>query len=124
MIDMPWNWRQPVTWVLKVNLIFLVIDLLLLPFLSLFLGVSVLSLVKAGFFPTMLLLNSSIIFLAGGLIAMSSSIFPSKIREYVFHSDEKWSEEKQKKSERKANLYILTGIILFLESLVSAFLIL
>ena len=124
MIDMPWNWRQPVTWILKVNLIFLVIDLLLLPFLSLFLGVSVLSLVKAGFFPTMLLLNSSIIFLAGGLIAMFSSIFPSKIREYIFHFDEKWSQETQKKSERKANLYILTGIILFLESLVSAVLIL
>jgi len=123
MIDMPWNWRQPVTWVLKVNLTFFAIDLLLLLFLSLFLGVSVLSLVKAGFFPMMLLLDCGIIFLAGGLIAMSSSIFPSKIREYVFHSDE-WSEEKQKKSERKANLYILTGIILFLESFVSAFLIL
>ena len=123
MIDMPWNWRQPVTWVLKVNLTFLAIDLLLLLFLSLFLGVSVLSLVKAGFFPMMLLLDCGIIFLAGGLIAMSYSIFPSKIREYVFHSDE-WSEEKQKKSERKANLYILTGIILFLESFASAFLIL
>jgi len=124
MIDMPWNWRQRVTWILKVNLTFLVIDLLLLPFLSLFLGVSVLSLVKAGFFPTMLLLNSSIIFLAGGLIAMFSSIFPSKIREYIFHSDEKWSEETQKKSERKANLYVLAGIILFLESLISAVLVL
>lgn len=124
MIDMPWNWRQPVTLVLKVNLIFLVIDLLLLLLSSVFLGVDVLSLVKAGFFPMMLLLNCGIIFLAGGLVAMSSSIFPSKIREYIFHSDEKWSEEKQKKSERKANLYILTGIILFLESLVSAFLIL
>jgi len=72
----------------------------------------------------MLLLDCGIIFLAGGLIAMSYSIFPSKIREYVFHYDEKWSEEKQKKSERKANLYILTGIILFLESFASAFLIL
>ena len=120
---MSWNWRQPVTWVLKVNLTFLIIDLLLLLFLSLFLGVGVLSLVSAGFFPMILLLNSGIIFLAGGLVAMSSSIFPSKIREYVFHSDEKWSEEKQKKSERKANLYILTGIFLFLESLISAFLI-
>lgn len=55
---------------------------------------------------------------------MFSSIFPSKIREYIFHSDEEWSEETQKKSERKANLYILTGIILFLESLISAVLVL
>jgi len=121
---MSWNWRQSVTWVLEVNLTFLAIDLLLLLFLSLFLRVGVLDLVSAGFFPMILLLNSGIIFLAGGLVAMSSSIFPSKIREYIFHSDEKWSEEKQKRSERKANLYILTGGILFLESLVSAFLIL
>jgi len=124
MIHMPWNWRQPVTWVLKVNLTFLVIDLLLLLFLSLLLRVSVFNLVKAGFFPMTLLLNSGIVFLAGGLIAMSSSIFPSKIREYVFHSDEKWSKEKEKKSERKANLYILIGVILFLESLFSTYLIL
>ena len=118
---MPWNWRQPVLWVLKVNLAFLVIDLLLLLFLALLLRVSVFSLVKAGFFPMTLLLNSGIVFLAGGLMAMSSSIFPSKIREYVLHSDEKWSEERQKKSERKANLYILTGIILFLESVISTY---
>lgn len=119
---MPWNWLRPVTWVLKVNFTFLVIDLLLLPFLSLFFKVSVLTLVKGGFFSMMLLLDSGIIFLAGGLIAMSSSIFPSKIREHVFHSNERWSQGKHKKSEKKANLYILTGVLLFLESIVSAFL--
>ena len=121
MIHMPWNWRQPILWVLKVNLFFLVIDLLLLLFLALLLRVSVFSLVKAGFFPMTLLLDSGIVFLAGGLMAMSSSIFPSKIREHVLHSDEKWSEERQKKSERKANLYILTGIVLFLESVISTY---
>ena len=120
---MSWNWRLSVTWVLKVNLAFLAIDLLLLPFLSLFVKVSMLLLVKGGFFSMMLLLDSGIIFLAGGLIAMSSSIFPSKVREHVFHSDEKWSLEKHKKNQRKANLYILTGVVLFLESIVSGFII-
>ncbi len=119
---MPWNWRHTVTWVLKVNLAFLVLDLLLLPFLSLFFKVDVLTLVEGGFFPIMLLLNSGIVFLAGGLIAMTSSIFPSKIREYVFHSHEKWSQEKQRESEKKANLYLLAGVLLFLESLFSTFL--
>jgi len=123
MIIMAWNWRRPLTWVLKVNLAFLVIDLLLLPFLSLFFKVSAFTLVKDGFFSMMLLLESGIIFLAGGLVAMSSSIFPSKVREHVFHSDEKWSQEKHKKSEAKANLYILAGVLLFLESIVSAFII-
>lgn len=123
MIVMPWNWRRSVIWVLKVNLAFLVIDLLLLPFLSLFFKVSVPTLVKGGFFPMMLLLDSGIIFLVGGLIAMSSSIFPSKVREHVFHSGEDWSQEKHKKSEAKANLYILTGILLLLESIVLGFII-
>lgn len=120
---MPWNWLRSVTWALKVNLAFLIIDLLLLPFFSLFFEVSVLMLVKDGFFSTMLLLDSGIIFLVGGLIAFSSSIFPSKVKEHVFHSEEKWSQEKHRKSERKANLYILTGILLFLESIVSGFIV-
>jgi len=124
MIVMPWNWRRLVTWVLKVNLVFLVIDLLLLPFLSLFFKVSVFTLVKGGFFSMVLLFEAGIIFLVGGLIAMSSSIFPSKIREHVFHSGEEWSKEKHERSEARANLYILTGVVLFLESLVSTFLVL
>lgn len=92
--------------------------------LSLFLEVGMIALMRGGFFPTILLLDSGVLFLAGGLIAIASSIFPSKIREYVFHSQEEWSQERHRKGERKANLYILTGIVLFLESLASAFLIL
>jgi len=123
MIIMPWKWRRPLTWVSKVNLACLVVDLLLLPFLSLFFKVSVFTLVKDGIFSMMLLLDSGIIFLVGGLIAISSSIFPSKVREHVFHSDEEWSQEKHKKSEKKANLYILAGVLLFLESIVSGFIV-
>jgi len=123
MIVMPWSWRRSVTWVLKVNLIFLLIDLLVLPFSALFLRVDAFTLVKDGFFSMMLLLDSGIIFLTGGLIAMSSSIFPSKVKEHVFHSDEKWSQKKHEKSQMKANFYILTGVVLFLESIVSAFMI-
>ncbi len=119
MMGMPQNWRPALIWVLRVNFVFLAIDLLLLLFLSIFLKVTVFTLVEDGFFSLILLLDSGIIFLIGGLIAMSSSIFPSKVREHVLHSDEKWSQETHKKSEKKANLYILAGILLFLESLVS-----
>ena len=77
------------------------------------------ALVRDGFFPTILLLDSGFLLLAGGLIAMTSSIFPSKIREYIFHSHEEWSQERHRKGEKGANLYILTGIVLFLESLAS-----
>ncbi len=121
MMGMPQNWRPALIWVLRVNFVFLAIDLLLLLFLSIFLKVTVFTLVEDGFFSLILLLDSGIILLIGGLIAMSSSIFPSKVREHVLNSDEKWSLEKHKKSEKKANLYILAGILLFLESLVSGF---
>lgn len=120
---MPRSWRRTITWVLKVNFVFFVIDLLLLLFSSLFFKVSMSMLVEDGFFSMILLFESGIIFLVGGLIAMSSSIFPSKIREHVFHSDEEWSQEKHKRGQMKANLYILTGALLFLESVISGFMI-
>ncbi len=123
MIGMSTDWRRSVTWMLKVNVIFLVIDIALLLLLSQFFRVAVFSLVHSGFFSMLLLLDSGIIFLMGGIIAMSSSIFPSKVREYVFRSHETWSQERHRKSERKANLYILMGILLFLESVVLGFIV-
>jgi len=122
MIIMFENWRQSLIWVLRANLIFLTVDLVLLAFLVLFLHVDAWTVVKDGYFSIAFLLDTGVIFLAGGFVAMSSSIFVSKVREYVLHSDEKWSEERDKMSQKKANLYILTGVLLFLESLVSGLL--
>ena len=122
-IIMPWSWRGAVTWVLKVNLFFLLINLVLLLVLSFFFEVAIFMLAEDGVFSMLLLLDSGIIFLAGGLMSMASSIFFSKVRVHVFHSEEKWSQEEQKKRESKANLYILMGIVLFVESIVSGFMI-
>lgn len=123
MIVMPSNWRRSISWVLKVNLAFLGINLLLLLFLSLFLKIKALLLLEGGFLTLMLLLDSGIIFFVGGFIPMFSSIFPSKIREHVFQSDEEWSQEKHRKSQMKGNVYILLGIVLFVESLISGYII-
>jgi len=114
------NWRQSLTWVLRVNIIFLVIDIVLLPILAVFYSIDVLTAIRNGYLTTMLFIESGVIFLAGGAIAMSGSIFFSKIKEHFFHSEERWSAEKQKKNEQKANLYILAGAFMFLESLVLA----
>lgn len=117
MIDMHEGWRKSVVWALRVNFIFLVIDLGLLLTWSLLHNINVLaSPVRRDFLSLLLLLEAGLVLLIGGSIAMSSSIFVSKIREHVFHSEEKWSKEKQKRSEVRANLYILAGIFLFLES--------
>ncbi len=123
MVVMVWSWRRSASWALKANLILLLIDLLVLLFSSLILEVDAFTLIQVNYFSMMLLLESGIIFLLGGLIAMSSSIFPSKVKEHFFHSGEEWSQEKHKESESKANLYILIGILLFLESIFSGFVI-
>ena len=93
----------------------------MLPVFSVFLDYDITNLVASGYFSRILLLNSGIVFLVGGLIAMSSSIFPSKIREHIFHAKEAWSPEEHKKSEAKANLYLILGILLFIESILAAF---
>lgn len=115
------KWKESIIWIIKANLILLIVDSLLLPILSLFLNQYIPTLITSGYYSKILLLNSGIIFLAGGLVAMSSSIFPSKIREHVFHTEETWSPEKQKKGEAKANLYIIAGVLLFIESMFVAF---
>lgn len=123
MMVMLSKWRQPLLWILRVNSVFIVIDFLLLLVWAAFLNSTSLVWFKSGYLSMMLLLEAGLVFLAGGLVAMSSSIFANKVRNYVFHSDEKWSVERGKKTERKANLCILTGGILFIESLIFALLI-
>ncbi len=115
------RWKASAIWIIKANIILLTIDSLLLPIFSLFLNQYISTLVTNGYYSKILLLNSGIILLVGGLVAMSSSIFPSKIREHIFHTDETWSPEKQRKGEAKANLYLIVGIILFSESMLAAF---
>jgi len=123
MMIMVSNWRKPLVWIVKANLLFLAIDLLVLILLVVFFSFDFLVSVKAGYFSAIFLLEAGIVFLIGGLIAMSSSIFVSKVKEHVFHSDEEWSIEKHEKSGKKANLYLLTGVLLFVESLILSILI-
>jgi len=117
---MPKGWRKSVIWALKVNLTVLAVDFLLLMIWLLLANGNILAPVRKDFLPLLLLLEAGLVFLIGGAVAMSSAIFPSKVQEHVFHSGEEWSKEKLKKGEAKANLYILAGAFLFLESLALA----
>ncbi|MEM3673607.1 MAG: hypothetical protein QW468_05250 [Candidatus Bathyarchaeia archaeon] len=121
---MPKNWRQPLIWILKANVIAVTVDIVFLALLVALMNLDVLALIRDGYFPKMLLLEAGIVFLIGGAIAMSASIFPSKVREHFLHSREEWSMEKLRKGEKKANLYILTGIILFIECIITSYLVL
>ncbi len=117
MVVMVADWLKSVIWALRVNLIVLVFDLILLAVWLLLQGANLIVPMRRDFFSVLLFLESALVFLAGGVVAMSSSIFPSKIREHFFRSKEEWSAEKHKKGEARANLYILAGVFLFLESL-------
>jgi hypothetical protein len=117
------NWRKPLIWILKVDVIVFAADFAFLALLVALMGLDIFVLIRTGYFPKMLLLEAGIAFLVGGGIAMASSIFPSKVKEHFLHSEEdgeEWSIEKLRRGEKKANLYILTGVLLFIESLIAS----
>ena len=116
-MDMVAAWRESVTWALKVNFIILGFNAIFLAIWLMLQNISLAPPMRKDFFAVLLLLESGLVFLTGGAIAMVSSIFASKVREYFFGSKEKWSAEKYKKSEARASLYILVAVFLFLESL-------
>ena len=73
-----------------------------------------------GFLAILLFFEAGLMFLIGGAVEMTSTVFFSKVREYVFHSREVWSIDEYKKGRRKALLYIFIGLFLFAESIVLA----
>ena len=121
MVRMTVDWGTSLFYALKVNFIIIVIDVVLLAIGLLLQSANIIAPIRRDFVMILLLLESALVFLTGGAVAMSTSIFPTKIREHFFRSKEKWSAEKHKKSEARANLYILVGIFLFMESLGLAF---
>lgn len=75
------------------------------------------------FLSTLLFLEAAVLLLIGSSFEFSSSIFFSKIREYFFHSGEKWSVEDYEHGRKRATPYLLLGVFLILEAFVSSFLI-
>jgi hypothetical protein len=115
------NLRMWTIWILKGNLVIWSVNALL--FVILVSSGSALSgLVSSGYFSKMTLLETGICFLVGGAIAFSGSVSSSKTKEYIRKSDERWSIEKLRKSEKRANKYIVLAILLFVESLIVSFL--
>ncbi len=107
---------------LKANILVWLINLATLAFSSL-IGQSWTSLINSGYFPKILLLETGIALLIGGAMAFSGSVSPSKVKEQVTHSKENWSMENLRKSEKKANMYIILAVLLFVQSLLVSFLI-
>jgi hypothetical protein len=113
-------WQNQLIWLLKANLVIWVVNAILLLILS-FSGSNVINLAFSGYFSKVTLLETGISFLVGGMLAFSGSVLPSKAKEYAFKSDERWSIEKLKKSEKNANKYLILAAILFVESILVSF---
>ncbi len=73
--------------------------------------------VSSAFFSKITLLETGIALLIAGAVAFSGSVLPSKAKEYASKSNERWSIETLKKSEKRANKFIAMAIIIFSESL-------
>ena len=109
------NLRTWIFWFLKGNLLIWSVNALLFVFLVL--SGSILSgLVSSGYFSKITLLETGICFLVGG------SISSNKTKEFIRKSNEQWSIDKLRKSEKRANKYIALAILLFVESLIVSFL--
>ena len=108
-------------WILKANAIVWAVNGLLLAILVL-LGFSWGALFFSQFFSKITLLETGVVFLVGGALAFSGSISLSKTKEYFLKSEEKWSTDKLRESEKRANKYLAFAVILFAESILISFL--
>lgn len=106
----------------KWNVYIVVTDVVVLLFFSLASGQSIIEAVGVRHLPTLLFIESAIVFLIGSSFEFSSSIFFSKIREYVFHSGEKWAVEDYEKGRKRASPYLVLGFFLLVEAFISSFL--
>jgi len=111
------NWQSQLIWLLKANLAIWVLNAFSLVILV-FSGSNVTNLAFSGFFSKITLLEAGVSFLIGGLLAFSGSVLPSKAKEYALKSDERWSVEKLRKGEKRANKFIILAIIMLAESIV------
>jgi uncharacterized oligopeptide transporter (OPT) family protein len=69
-------------------------------------------------FSTLLLIEAAVAFLLGSAVEFSASLFFGKIREHVFHSEEKWSLEKYDKERKRSTPYIILGFFLLCETFI------
>ena len=110
---------SPVKW----NVYVIAIDIIVLFLFSIISSQGTVGIDSLRFFPTLLLIESAIILFVGSSFEMSSSIFFSKVRKYVFHSKEEWSMEEYEKGRRRASPYIIFGFLLLSESFLFSFMI-
>jgi predicted metal-binding membrane protein len=109
------TWCRYAIWIAKGNLIIWIFNAVILAMLVL--NSSFAYLLNSEYFSKITLLETGIALLVAGGIAFSGTVLPSKAKEQILKSEsEHWSFEKLKKSEKKANRYVILALVLFVES--------
>jgi hypothetical protein len=113
----PTVWKNLSIWELKaISLISLINGIVVL--VLILIGNDFQTLLSATILSKLTLLESGIIFLIGGIIAFSGSVSASKSKEVLLKSNEQWSIEKLKSSEKAANNYLLLALIILVISII------
>ena len=68
-------------------------------------------------FVLLALAEGAVVLLVAGSLDLSSSVFYSKVREYVYQSKEKYSVTTHRQAQMRANRYIALGASMVVESL-------
>jgi hypothetical protein len=111
------SWQKSFIWILEANLIIWSINGLV--FAILFFS-SVKSAVS-GYFSIITLFETGLALLIGGALAFSGAALPNKMKGQIQKSDEQWSIEKLKSSEKRANKYLILAAVMFVECLIVSF---
>lgn len=96
-----------VVYVIRLNLldgvISLMVQLLSQPFLS--------------SYTYLLMIEAALLFLASGSMDLTSSLFIHRVRQYLEHSEEEWSEERHHRAQRTGLTYAGAGALVLIESI-------
>jgi hypothetical protein len=104
-------------WLLKGNAIVWAINTVLLVVLFSS-GYTLTELIAGAYLSKITLLETGIAFLVGGALAFSGSASSTEVSERLRKSNERWSLERLRKSEKRANRYIVLAMLFFFESLI------
>ena len=109
-------------WILKANVVIWIANIVIFVIIAALMNIDFGSIIYASFFSKFALAETGIALVIAGGLAFSDSALSSKAKEQLLKSNEKWSIDKLRASEKKANKFIILALTIFLESLVIGFL--
>jgi|WetSurMetagenome_2_1015567.scaffolds.fasta_scaffold191342_2 hypothetical protein len=115
------EWKSLAVWQIKANVGLWIANGLLSAALWLA-NIGFLGIMNSEFFTKITFIETGVALIVGGVIAFSGSVSASKSKEFIFKSEDRWSMERLRSSEKIANKFLVLALILFIESLIISFL--